>query len=269
MRSWLGSALGNLQAGSLWQIVRRRAAAAGIDSAELTRIRRFLRVAAGVEEPRYVHPHQRPIGYIEGLTARPWHDPGAFPCTAVLESRYQAIRRELLAVAEVDRVGKQPEGLVRTGAWGVFTLHSLGSPVVPNVGRCPETSRAIEDAIGRPSSLGLAYLSALAPGTHLDPHCGHTNARVRVHLGLAIPQGCELRVGSTTRTWEEGKCIVFDDSFEHEARNAGTTTRYVLVVDLWHPDLSDAEVFALRHVMRLSWKARRARWRTRRSALRP
>lgn len=31
-------------------------------------------------------------------------------------------------------------------------------------------------------------------------------------------QGCYIRVGSEAkRGWEEGKCLVFDDSFEHEA----------------------------------------------------
>lgn len=268
MRSSLGKGVGRLEAAALWRIVLRRAVAAHVDPAELTRIRRYLRVTAGIAEPRYAHPQQRPTGYVEGLTARPWHDPGAFPGTAVLESRYDAIRRELLAGAADGRVRKQPEGLVRTGAWDVLYLHSLGAPVEPNVRLYPETCQAIEDAVGKPAAMGLVYVSALAPGTHLAPHCGHTNARLRIHLGLAIPRGCELRVGSTTRGWEEGKCLVFDDSFEHEARNSAATTRYVLVVDVWHPELSDAEIFALGEIMKLSWSARRSRRRAHRSALR-
>jgi aspartate beta-hydroxylase len=42
---------------------------------------------------------------------------------------------------------------------------------------------------------------------------------------------------------QEGKAIVFDDSFEHEAWNDHPSqARLVLIVDVWHPDLSDAEV---------------------------
>jgi aspartate beta-hydroxylase len=42
---------------------------------------------------------------------------------------------------------------------------------------------------------------------------------------------------------EEGKVIVFDDSFEHEAANEHCNhPRVVLVIDFWHPDLSDEEV---------------------------
>ena len=36
--------------------------------------------------------------------------------------------------------------------------------------------------------LGSAYLSLLTPGTHLAAHCGPTNARLRMHLGLVVPQ---------------------------------------------------------------------------------
>lgn len=40
--------------------------------------------------------------------------------------------------------------------------------------------------------------------------------RLTVHLGLIVPTGCSIYVGDDTpHTWEEGKCIVFDDSFEH------------------------------------------------------
>lgn len=43
-------------------------------------------------------------------------------------------------------------------------------------------------------------------------------------------------------TVEEGKCLVFDDSFEHEAWNDDSDhSRIVLIVDVWHPDLTPEE----------------------------
>ena len=52
-----------------------------------------------------------------------------------------------------------------------------------------------------------------------------------------------LMVAGETRFLQEGECIVFDDSFLHEAANISTDTpRVVLIVDVWHPDLSDEEV---------------------------
>jgi len=44
----------------------------------------------------------------------------------------------------------------------------------------------------------------------------------------------------------EGQCVAFDDSFQHEAWNGHPdTARVVLIVDVWHPDLTDPEVRAL------------------------
>lgn len=49
-------------------------------------------------------------------------------------------------------------------------------------------------------------------------------------------------------TLTEGKCIVFDDSFEHEAVNNSDQPRVVLIVDIWHPDLSDEEVRLMEYI---------------------
>jgi aspartate beta-hydroxylase len=43
------------------------------------------------------------------------------------------------------------------------------------------------------------------------------------------------------RTWEEGKFIIFDDSFEHEVWHDGTELRLVLIVDIWHPEITASE----------------------------
>lgn len=43
------------------------------------------------------------------------------------------------------------------------------------------------------------------------------------------------------RSWEEGKVFIFDDSFEHEVWHNGTEFRLVLIVDIWHPELTAME----------------------------
>jgi aspartyl/asparaginyl beta-hydroxylase (cupin superfamily) len=70
--------------------------------------------------------------------------------------------------------------------------------------------------------------------------------RLRCHLGIEIPGNCGVRVRGEARTWEAGRCIVFDDSFEHEAWNHSAQRRVVLIIDFWHPGLSDDEVTLLR-----------------------
>jgi aspartate beta-hydroxylase len=72
-----------------------------------------------------------------------------------------------------------------------------------------------------------------------------TNTRVVCHLPLIVPEDCALVVGGETHRWQEGRAIVFDDTFEHEAWNRGTRTRVVLIVDIWNPHLSPAECDAV------------------------
>ena len=50
-----------------------------------------------------------------------------------------------------------------------------------------------------------------------------------------------MRVGEEVRVWEEGKCLVFDDAFEHETWNDTAEERVVLLFDLWHPELVRGE----------------------------
>ena len=50
-----------------------------------------------------------------------------------------------------------------------------------------------------------------------------------------------MRVGDEEVRLQEGKCIVFDDSFNHEAWNDDDKSRIVLIFDVWHPDLKVEE----------------------------
>ena len=95
-------------------------------------------------------------------------------------------------------------------------------------------------------------MSLLAPGTHIAPHCGPTNHRLRLHLALSVPparadteatprETIGIRVGNETRRWRTGSALLFDDSFEHEVWNRAGAPRLVLIVDVWHPDLTLAQ----------------------------
>jgi aspartate beta-hydroxylase len=97
--------------------------------------------------------------------------------------------------------------------------------------------------------------------THIAAHRGPTNLRLRCHLGIVVPEGdCGIRVGDELGRWEQGRCIVFDDRYDHEAWNHTAAERIVLIVDLWHPGISADEVrwlesmhaYAAFHAVRLS-----------------
>ena len=101
-----------------------------------------------------------------------------------------------------------------------------------------------------PGWCGHAMFSHVGPNTHIVPHAGPGNYKIRLHLGLVVPPPptrTALRAGAGLRTWREGRVTVFDDSLEHEVFNhAPARSRVVLMADVWHPSLSAAEVAATR-----------------------
>lgn len=64
--------------------------------------------------------------------------------------------------------------------------------------------------------------------------------RLITHLPPIVLADCALRVGGEIHQWQAGRCVTFDDTFEHEAWNRSGETRVVLILDCWNPDLSDA-----------------------------
>jgi aspartyl/asparaginyl beta-hydroxylase (cupin superfamily) len=184
-----------------------------------------------------------------GLTSQPWHDPVQFPLVRALESSAEQIAREAVAI-DSNAFHRETEPISRTGDWDVFFLYDRGRRNEANCAACPVTAQLIEENRTVRDLAGLAYFSRMAPGTRVAPHRGPTNMRLRCHLGIEIPPECGMRVAGESRSWEAGKCLVFDDSFPHEVWNDSIFARTVLVVDLWHPDLSEDELRLLQGLQR-------------------
>ena len=81
--------------------------------------------------------------------------------------------------------------------------------------------------------LGDVKLSVIEAGTHIKAHTGATNMKIRLHFGIVVQSGgAVIRVGTEKLRWREGKCLAFDDSFEHEVVKPpifceNTYTRYI------------------------------------------
>jgi hypothetical protein len=171
-----------------------------------TRFQRYVEgfVDDGRRRPGLVYPD---------LPSRPWHDPQDFPLVAYLESHFDEIRAELLALTDFH---SESERIARTGDWDVAFLYERGRRHDDACDACPVATRGIEMHRTIRTMAGLIYVSRMRAHTHIDAHRGPTNLRVRCHLGLDVPEGdCAIRVGADTRRWTEGRCLVFDDYFEH------------------------------------------------------
>lgn len=181
-------------------------------------------------------------GEYPDLESRPWHDPSDFPLAGYFEAHFAEIRDELLAL-EPARFQRETERIGRTGDWDVAFFYERGRRREEVCEACPVTTRGVETMPAMRTAGGLIYASRMRPGTHIQPHRGPTNLRLRCHLGITVPDGdCALRVGDETRQWQEGQCLVFDDYLEHEAWNHTKQDRIVLIADVWHPGLSPSEV---------------------------
>jgi aspartate beta-hydroxylase len=192
------------------------------------------------------------MGAYPGLTSAPYHDPARFPAALALERNYAAIRAEVEGLA-ASAFQKEAENRMGRDGWDIFPFYERGRKNAENCALCPVTTRIIEGSNTVRTMAGLLYVSKLSPGMHIEPHSGPTNVRLRCHLGLRVPDGdCGLTVGGETRRWHEGQCLVFDDSLTHAAWNRTAEPRVVLIVDLWHPDLTPAEITYLEGLHRFA-----------------
>ena len=165
------------------------------------------------------------------MEQRAFHDPGDFAFVGPLESAFDRLRAELDALDDAVFVESPDSLTTRSGRYdetGWLYLALLGDGVPPqNRARCPLAARTCEAVPG----VVNAGLSLLRPGTHLFPHRGELPGVLRCHLPLRVPDGdLGLCVGGETRAWRLGRCLVFDDTLEHEAWNHADGDRVVLLV---------------------------------------
>jgi len=207
--------------------------------------------------PSYGDARQAPrFLFFPGLPTTPYFDRSLFPWLEELESRTAAIRDELLAAMPQASAREQVfHNAELAGAnlrndrggppvWDGIYLYRHGERKEENCMRCPRTALAIDAVSSLVRISGHApevMLSMLTPGTHILPHRGVTNTRLVAHLPLIVPGNCALRVGGELHEWREGRGVVFDDTFEHEAWNRGEQMRAVLILDIWNPHLTEAE----------------------------
>ncbi|XP_040155517.1 uncharacterized protein LOC120895874 isoform X7 [Anopheles arabiensis] len=201
----------------------------------------------GVQKKLFRSVYQRSLYNVDGLAARPyWTEEQTTHATELelIRAKWREVRDEGLKLLTGAGVFvNESENLRDRGDWKQLELFSRGARVERNCARAPYTCRLVEQYFpaARTCKRGQVKFSVMHPGTHVWPHCGPTNCRVRAHLGLRVPPGTYIRVAEETRSWENGKWLIFDDSFEHEVWHNGTETRLVLIVDFWHPELTESQ----------------------------
>jgi beta-hydroxylase len=160
-------------------------------------------------------------------------DPRQFEFVAALEAQWEAIRAEYLALPG-DLFDPWVQRYMHGGRWMVFGLYAVGQEIPGACAACPNTAKALRQVPG----LSMAGFSRLAPHAHVKPHVGWAASVYRLHLPLVVPPCCRLRVAAETRAWQEGRCLIFNDTVEHEAWNDSDLPRGVLLLDFLRPGMS-------------------------------
>ncbi|KAG7345883.1 beta-hydroxylase [Nitzschia inconspicua] len=195
--------------------------------------------------------------YLPGLSIQPFWNAKDFGWANYLESRYSEIRKEFDAVtanmAKLQNEGNNIwAGALTTDAasygegWKTLVLMDRGRWDPTNVNLFPITAQAVHDS-GVPAT--EVFFASMAGPSEIKKHSDFTNFVLTSHLALDIPDSgnnkCRLTVGGVTNQWINGHCYVFDTSLLHDAVNESDQTRYILMLRLWHPDLTLVEQQAL------------------------
>ena len=225
------------------------------DARKLPRIAHAMDLLTG-KTPLFLQ--QPSMFYFPGLPQRAFYERSEFDWLEGVEAATPAMQAELQArlsggedfrpyvESRPDR--PQPNNPLKDDAsWGAHYFWNNGAIVDEHAAAAPATMTALERAPipvikGRSP---MALWSLLKPGTHIQPHHGMLNTRLICHIPLVVNADCALRVGPETRSWEPGKALIFDDSFEHEAWNRGQETRVILLFEIWRPEICPEERAAL------------------------
>lgn len=148
--------------------------------------------------------YQRSLYNVADLTARPfWTLPetGYKHEFRLLEQHWARIRDEGLSI--LNAAGyfvDEAESLRESGVWKQFELFARGKRNARNCEQAPFTCKIIETfAAARFCKRGQVKFSIMHPNTHVWPHCGPTNCRLRAHLGLKVADKTAIRVADEVR----------------------------------------------------------------------
>ena len=211
-----------------------------------------------------------------GLLAQPF-----WPVPVVIQHRAAAaicdIRRELLQLLQTNSANAQRHGrdiyepfklLDNTGrdvgvafdpndGWRSLDFLQDGHWNQERCAACPCTVSFLRSLPLCECTLARAYVSILTAHKSITPHHGRSNVKLRMQLpvimGSASEGFSEIRVGGIPHRYEEGQPILFDDTFLHEVHNCSAVDRVVLLVDIWHPELTAAEIDSISRVFSPVW----------------
>ena len=188
--------------------------------------------------------HEPSEEHIEGLTAQSFWETTEFPWANALEEKSHIIQEEFMAKLQSDSdlfVGDSNlQNSVMGGGWSAIRLQRLGVWNLENCKEFPKTYELIKE-LDIPLAVRGVCFARQKPYSGVKTHSDGRNFILTSHLGIKIPKDCWIEVAKERRDWEEQRLLTLDTSFLHSTGNPTAEDRYVLIIDFWHPELTEAE----------------------------
>jgi len=187
----------------------------------------------------YLAPYNLLMNLFSTLPNKPMLNVDDLDELKVLRDNWQVMRDEALSLAEQGQI-KAADGLNDAGfnsffktGWTRFYLKWYGDPLASALRQCPKTLSILQQV----PSVKAAMFASLPSGGYLTPHRDPFAGSLRYHLGLVTPNDddCFILVDGEKHVWHDGKDVLFDETFIHEAHNKTDQNRIILFCDVSRP----------------------------------
>lgn len=157
----------------------------------------------------------------------------------ILRENWEVMRDEAMQLAEDGQIKASAtlndmgfNSFFRNG-WTRFYLKWYDDYMPSANTQCPKTVEILK----RTPSIKAAMFASLPPGGVLNQHRDPYAGSLRYHLGLVTPNSddCYILVDGVRHSWRDGKDVLFDETFIHEAYNKTDKQRIILFADVHRP----------------------------------
>ena len=184
----------------------------------------------------YLAPYNLLMNYCAKLPNKPLLDVNSIDDLQILRDNWEVMRDEAMQLSEDGKIraatGLNDVGFnsfFRTG-WTRFYLKWYEDYLPSALEQCPKTIEVLKQT----QSVKAAMFASLPPGGELKQHRDPYAGSLRYHLGLVTPNSddCFILVDGQFHSWRDGKDVLFDETFIHEAYNHTDQQRIILFADV-------------------------------------
>ncbi|MES2219212.1 MAG: aspartyl/asparaginyl beta-hydroxylase domain-containing protein [Pseudomonadota bacterium] len=193
-----------------------------------------------VNHSTFIAPINALMYMFSGVPNQPFYDPKDFPELNILRDNWEVMRAEAQQLVDLGYI-KAAEHNNDMGfnsffkrGWKRFYLKWYDNFLPSAATLCPQTCNLLKNI---PNIHGAMFTMLPQDGGRLKPHRDPYAGSLRYHLGLITPnsENCRILVDGTLYYWQDGKDVMFDETYIHSARNDTDIDRVILFCDVERP----------------------------------